>query len=158
MRVNYVDYQNFPVIFSEVSWLIEILNKNSSVYAYGSLLKHSFLIMDDNLLLNDTVYIYDAEVNSSHISIMRIEIPKYKNDECWIYSYNSTSPSEIKTLDNYLNIIIHQSSDDKRLAKEKIRKYLWPIEKRYYINIMFIIAIPLIPILVFFILLIDKVK
>lgn len=156
MRVNYVDYKNFPVIFSEVSWLIEILNKNSSVYAYGSLLKHSFLIMDDSLLLNDTVYIYDAEVNSSHISIMRIEIPKYKDDECWIYSYNSTSSFEIEALDNYLNTIIYQSSDDKRLAKEKIKKYLWLIEKKYYIDIMSIIPIPLISILVFFILLLTK--
>lgn len=112
--------------------------------------------MDDSLLLNDTVYIYDAEVNSSHISIMRIEIPKYKDDECWIYSYNSTSSFEIEALDNYLNTIIYQSSDDKRLAKEKIKKYLWLIEKKYYIDIMSIIPIPLISILVFFILLLTK--
>lgn len=138
MKIEYVDYKNFPGILNEIEHLVKSLECDNTILAYGSSFRHSCLIMDNS----DNSYrysIYDMDViKDKYLYAIRIDV---YDDECYIYSYSSKDLESIFIGNKCLKTVLHQNPDKIKYAKKKIRKRLRPIEFKR--NVVFLEAMML---------------
>lgn len=159
MKVHYRDNADYPLFLEDVGFLMRELRNNSEyVTAYGSSFRNSFIIMDERI--DDHILIYDVEVTSGHVHIVKIDIFKYLHkypDKCFIYDgFYSKFRSDIECADDFLDRLLHQDSCKEKIAKARIKKYIRPLEYRKYIRYLSvglsIVALPIFLISIFLIL------
>lgn len=133
MKIHYRNNINHLLFLENVNYLMGDLRNNSEyVTAYGSSFRNSFLIMNERI--DDHIIIYDVEVTSGHVHIVKIDILKYQ-DKCFIYDgFYSSFRSDIECADDFLDRILHQDSCKEKIAKARIKKYIRPLEYRKYIR------------------------
>ena len=133
MKIHYRNNINHLLFLENVNYLMGDLRNNSEyVTAYGSSFRNSFLIMNERI--DDHIIIYDVEVTSGHVHIVKIDILKYQ-DKCFIYDgFYSNFRSDIECADDFLDRILHQDSCKEKIAKARIKKYIRPLEYRKYIR------------------------
>lgn len=155
MKVHYRGNIDKPLLLEDVCLLMQRLkNNNEHVFAYGSSFRNSFIIMSEDT--DDHILIYDVEVTSGHVHVVKADILKYQ-DKYFIYDgFYSNFRSDIECADDFLDRILHQDSCKEKIAKARIKKYIRPLEYRKYIKylsiVAFIIAAPIFLILLDFIL------
>lgn len=155
MKIHYRDNIDHPLFLENVSSLMRDLRNNSEyVSAYGSSFRNSFLIMNEHI--DDHIIIYDLEVTCGHVHIVKVDILKYQ-DKCFIYDgFYSNISSDIECADDFLDRVLHQDSCKEKIAKERIKKYIRPLEYQKYIRYLSvglsITALPIFLISIFFIL------
>ena len=105
MKIHYRNNKDYPLFLENVSFLMKDLRNNSEyVTAYGSSFRNSFLIMNERI--DDHIIIYDVEVTSGHVHIVKIDIFKYQ-DKCFIYDgFYSTLHCDIECADDFLDRVL----------------------------------------------------